>query len=195
MRLTLAQALSPLSNVFEPASYNRLVKRWASKKDLTLEDIQTISHVLHEHRYLFNRESLNQALNRTKYAYSIFIQSQNNGLVQVQDPELSKMIKDGVGANLWLAAITYAFHKGAPLVSLGSESGRITFKLFMASLSIIKREQKPNPAQKSSKKSSKLRSPIGYAAEQDETAPVLDASTMTLEEQIQKFNLHRDTYW
>lgn len=195
MAVTLAHALSPLGEVFEPASYERFIERWADKK-LTQREIEAISYALYEYNYIFKRARLLASLERADYAYSTFLQAKKN-INFAKDEVLKQLLRRGIGENAWLAAVSYAFNEFASEVSTRSESGKMVFKLFMASLSVLRKELEPGGRKKTPE--------LHDQAEGDEEetwddepeealVTKLDPSLMTIEEQIQKFNLHRDTY-
>lgn len=195
MAITLAYALAPLRDVFEPAAYDRFIERW-TEKSLTERELQAIINVFNEHAYTFKRAQLIVGLERAQYAYSVFTQAHTN-LSLVQDTALARILKLGIGNNPWLAAVSYSFHEHFPEVNTRTESGKMTFKLFMAVLSVLKTESSGAGAKKVPRDhDDESGHDEVFLNERDEKSVQEDndLSSMSIEEQIEKFNLHRDTY-
>lgn len=192
MAITLARALSPLSEVFEPASYDRFLQRWEAKS-LTQREIEAISYSLYEYSYIFKRPRMVAMLERAQYAYLALVQAKNN-VRTTRDATILQLLRTNTGGNPWLAAVKYAFGEVDSQVNTRSESGKMVFRLFMASLSVLRAEQESS----STKKTPEHHEDFYPEIEDEEVAEVVrtpDPSVMTLEQQIETFNLNPDTYF
>lgn len=177
--IEIKTVLFPFSKIFKEGAYEQFVERWEKKK-LTQQEIRTIECLLREYAYIFKREQLIESLEYTKNMYSMVLKRN----------EREK--------NAWTKAVGNAFGKIASWVDIRSKSGNMLLRLFTASLSVLRKELNPDHDKKrvSRSCSRKTNKKNQWETDPDDSNDkVDDISSMTIEEQIEKFDLHRDTYF
>lgn len=181
---TISQILAPFKNIFESQSYQSFVKRW-SDKNFNEKEIRSLGSAVSTHSFLFQRPKLMFALAGIEADYKKMSDTRTQTIF-MPDDEFKKRILIEIPENTWKTAVRLQFDR-LTTVNTRTELGKMVYKLFFSSITILNTEQKRIREREEVEVLQKFI--------EEDTGSAIDVSTLTLEEQVEYFHLHWDTYF